>query len=193
MNIPFSDYASGAGVATALVNTAPRVRSDGDGLAGTAALADFLTEHGLAPEALDGGGRPAAPDVIAVHRLREETRAALESESEDELAAAAEALVARAGAGPRLYRDSGGRWRWAVATVEGAALADELAVLIGVGLLGVLHSLGGRRFRACASPACEGVFVDTSRAGRRRFCMPEVCGNRVNVANHRARRRAAGA
>jgi predicted RNA-binding Zn ribbon-like protein len=35
------------------------------------------------------------------------------------------------------------------------------------------------------------MFVDTSRAGRRRYCVPEVCGNRVNVANHRARRRAA--
>jgi predicted RNA-binding Zn ribbon-like protein len=36
------------------------------------------------------------------------------------------------------------------------------------------------------------MFVDTSRAGRRRYCVPEVCGNRINVAAHRARRRAAG-
>ncbi|WP_393916180.1 CGNR zinc finger domain-containing protein [Halostreptopolyspora alba] len=180
-------------MATDLVNTAPRVRSDGDGLPETVALANFLAEHGLAPAALDGGGHPAASDVTAVHRLRDETRAAMESESEDELAAAAGALVARAGVGPRLQRDGGGHWRWAAATAKGAPLADELAVLVGVGLLGALHSLGGGRFRACASPECEGAFVDTSRAGRRRFCMPEICGNRVNVANHRARRRATGA
>lgn len=33
------------------------------------------------------------------------------------------------------------------------------------------------------------MFVDTSRAGPRRYCTPDPCGNRLNVANHRARRR----
>ncbi|GAA4899566.1 CGNR zinc finger domain-containing protein [Streptomonospora salina] len=193
MKILFTDYASGAGVATALVNTAPQVRSDGDALADATALSAFLAAHGLTPAALDGGGRPADADVSAVHRLRGDTRAALENGSEDALAAAAASLVARAGAGPRLDRDGDGRWQWAVATVDGAPLADELAVLVGVGLLGVLRNLGAGRVRACGSPECAGVFVDTSRAGRRRFCMPEICGNRVNVANHRARRRSEGA
>ncbi|WP_244223342.1 CGNR zinc finger domain-containing protein [Amycolatopsis circi] len=41
---------------------------------------------------------------------------------------------------------------------------------------------------ACAAPDCDGVFVDTSRAGSR-YCMPDLCGNRVSVANHRARSR----
>ncbi|MFI9778449.1 CGNR zinc finger domain-containing protein [Streptomyces sp. NPDC051956] len=36
------------------------------------------------------------------------------------------------------------------------------------------------------------MFVDTSKAGRRRYCTPEVCGNRRNVANYRARRLASG-
>ncbi|MGW6399398.1 CGNR zinc finger domain-containing protein [Streptomyces sp. NPDC055134] len=36
------------------------------------------------------------------------------------------------------------------------------------------------------------MFVDTSKAGRRRYCTPEVCGNRRNVANYRARRLAGG-
>ncbi|WP_333908532.1 CGNR zinc finger domain-containing protein [Solicola gregarius] len=38
----------------------------------------------------------------------------------------------------------------------------------------------------CQSPTCDGMFVDTSRAGRRRYCMPELCGNRANVVNVRA-------
>ncbi|MEK8171675.1 CGNR zinc finger domain-containing protein [Streptomyces sp. M19] len=70
-------------------------------------------------------------------------------------------------------------------------LADELAVLTGTGLLGALRTLGHTRFRPCASPVCDGVFVDTSRAGRRRYCMPDLCGNRINVAKHRARRQRA--
>ncbi|MGW1681460.1 CGNR zinc finger domain-containing protein [Saccharopolyspora sp. NPDC002376] len=29
--------------------------------------------------------------------------------------------------------------------------------------------MGHNRFRHCASPHCEGAFVDTSKAGRRRY------------------------
>jgi predicted RNA-binding Zn ribbon-like protein len=62
-------------------------------------------------------------------------------------------------------------------------------LLIGYSLLGTLRTLGYERFRSCASPTCNGVFVDTSRGGRRRYCMPALCGNRINVANHRRRQR----
>jgi len=65
-----------------------------------------------------------------------------------------------------------------------------VTVSAALGLLGVLRALDAHRFRACASPTCSGVFVDTSRAGRRRYCMPDLCGNRANVAAHRARGRA---
>ncbi|MGW3471407.1 CGNR zinc finger domain-containing protein [Saccharopolyspora sp. NPDC000995] len=32
----------------------------------------------------------------------------------------------------------------------------------------------------------RGTFIDTTRPGRRRYCMPGLCGNRINFANHRA-------
>ncbi|MEV7379817.1 CGNR zinc finger domain-containing protein [Streptomyces lydicus] len=35
-----------------------------------------------------------------------------------------------------------------------------------------------------------GVFIDTTRRGRCRYCMPGLCGNGINVANHRARQAA---
>ncbi|MDJ1131700.1 CGNR zinc finger domain-containing protein [Streptomyces iconiensis] len=66
--------------------------------------------------------------------------------------------------------------------------AGQFAALTATGLLGTLRTLGPTRFRPCASPDCEGAFIDTSRAGRRRYCTPDLCGNRLNVANHRARR-----
>ncbi|MGW5647945.1 CGNR zinc finger domain-containing protein [Saccharopolyspora sp. NPDC003752] len=189
MKATFNDYALGAGVATDLVNTAPEVRSAGEVLVDPAALAHFLEEHEIRVDALAGGG-PSAADLDQVRALRQEVRAVIEAD-EDRLVEGASALVARAVAGPSLHRDDGGRWQWHVATAPHASLADELAVFVGTGLLGALRALGHDRFRDCASPVCNGVFVDTSRAGRRRYCMPELCGNRLNVANHRARRQAA--
>jgi predicted RNA-binding Zn ribbon-like protein len=178
------DYRVGATVATDLVNTAPEVMvSTGDTLPDPAALARFLADHDLHP----GSGAPTAADLDAVHDLRRTLRALL-----DEPDPARAAALTGAAGGLELRTDRDGRWQWQVRSRPGASLADELALLTGTALLAVLRALGPDRFRHCAAPTCDGMFVDTSRAGRRRYCVPEVCGNRVNVANHRARRRAAG-
>jgi predicted RNA-binding Zn ribbon-like protein len=152
----------------------------------TPALARFLAEHDLAAP-----GPVTEHDVTQVQELRGELRAIIDDPDPDRLAARAGVLTTRTGAGPVLRRH-GGRWTWCAETRAGAVIADELALLAATGLLGVLRGLGPDRFRQCAAPDCAGAFVDTSRAGRRRFCAPDVCGNRVNVANHRARRRAGG-
>ncbi|WP_165959862.1 CGNR zinc finger domain-containing protein [Nonomuraea longispora] len=188
MKATFTGYVWAAGVATDLVNTSPEVQSAGEMLPDPAALARFLAEHDLHSDSRT----PSHDDLGQVLALRQEVRAILESTDEDHVAEQAGALVRRAGVGPGLHRDAGGRWEWHVVTAPEASLADELAVLIGVGLLAVLRTLSRDRFRHCASPACNGMFVDTSRAGRRRYCMPDLCGNRVNVANHRARRPTSG-
>ncbi|GAA2059914.1 CGNR zinc finger domain-containing protein [Streptomyces albiaxialis] len=186
MKTLFSDYKAGAALGTDLVVTGPPV-SASELLADEPALSDFLTRHRLAPDALAGGAAPSARDLASVRALREEVGELLRAESEERVAEGASALVARAGRGPVLDRDAAGEWQWYVATEPGAPLAGELGVLIGTGLLGALRTLGHARFRACASPECAGLFVDTSKAGRRRYCVPEVCGNRLNVANYRAR------
>lgn len=184
MQASLSDYTAGAAAATDLVNTSPVVRGAGEHLADRDALSRFLAEHDLRLVRA-----PDESDLDQVHVLRQQVRTILEDTSEESAVAGANALVVRADAGPVVQRDPDGRWQWYVQTAQGASLADELAVLIGAGLLGVLRALSHDRFRHCASPACDGMFVDTSRAGRRRYCMPELCGNRMNVANHRARRR----
>ncbi|HEX2131295.1 MAG TPA: CGNR zinc finger domain-containing protein [Actinophytocola sp.] len=183
MKIAFKGYALGAGVATDLVNTSPVVRGAGEVLTDPAALDRFLADHDFR-----SGAARASDDLARVRALRDEIRAVLEA-TEDDAARLAAELVARAGIGPGLHRDAAGRWQWHVVIAPRASLADELAVLVGTGLLGVLHALSHDRFRHCAAPGCNGMFVDTSRAGRRRFCMPDLCGNRLNVSNHRARRR----
>jgi predicted RNA-binding Zn ribbon-like protein len=188
MQLVLDDYQAGAAVATDLVNTAPEVMvTTGDAIPDAGALARFLTDRGLHPAA----GEPTASDVGAVHDLRRTLRTLLEEPDPAEAAARAAALTAAAG-GLAVHRDPDGHWHWQARSREGSSLAEELALLTGTALLSVLRALGRDRFRHCAAPTCDGMFVDTSRAGRRRYCVPEVCGNRVNVANHRARRRAAG-
>lgn len=184
MKISLIDYPRGAAVASDLVNTSPTVRPAGDALPGPAALAAFLARHDLPP------GTPDDQDLFQVHLLRRETRGVLETETEEQAVAGATVLASRAGPAPTLDRDPDGHWQWHVTVPPEAPLAARLSTLIGVGLLGTVRALGHERFRACAAPGCRGVFADTSRAGRRRYCLPGLCGNRLTVANHRARRRA---
>ncbi|MFA1540554.1 CGNR zinc finger domain-containing protein [Actinomadura monticuli] len=181
MLIPIADYARGVEVANALVATSPEVRG-GEALADAGALAGLLPPLGFRT--------PGAGDVEKARFLRREVRAVLEAETEERAVEGASLLAGHAGLAPVLRRDPSGRWQWYVPTVRDASLAGELAAVIGVALLDLIRALGHGRFRACAAPGCAGVFADASRAGRRRYCMPERCGNRQNVANHRARRQA---
>ncbi|MEM7337131.1 MAG: CGNR zinc finger domain-containing protein [Actinomycetota bacterium] len=45
------------------------------------------------------------------------------------------------------------------------------------------------RVRSCDHGACTIWFVDTSKAGRRRWCSMERCGNRAKAQRHYARQR----
>ncbi|GGW67286.1 CGNR zinc finger domain-containing protein [Streptomyces xantholiticus] len=191
MEFSLIDYARGAAVATELVCTSPTVQTTtGEALPDTDALTVFLSRHGLRPDAVTDGQPPTGEDLSQVHLLRRELRAIMETVTAEEAVAGAAVLVGRAGRGPVLRRDDEGQWQWYLATAAGAPLADELAAFLAVGLLGVVRTLGHERFRNCAAPGCRGVFADTTRAGRRRYCMPDRCGNRLKVARHRSRQRA---
>ena len=43
------------------------------------------------------------------------------------------------------------------------------------------------RVHACEGVGCSLWFLDQTKAGRRRFCSPSVCGNRMKVAAFRSR------
>lgn len=188
MKTPMSDYALGTGLATDLINTAPTGRSSGEALTSPTALGRFLVEHGVEPHAMLAAPRLTTDDLDEVRSLRKELRSLVLAGDEISVVTGATELLTRAGTVPTLLRDSAGRWQWHLCTARGAPLADELGAFAAAGFLGVLRALGHARFRSCVSPVCDGVFVDTSKAGRRRYCMPALCGNRLNVANHRARK-----
>ncbi len=43
------------------------------------------------------------------------------------------------------------------------------------------------RIRLCAASACERLFLDKSKAGRRRWCQMETCGNRAKAQRYAQR------
>lgn len=181
MQVPFDDYVWSAGVVTDLVNSSPFVWRGVEQMPDAAALRAFLAEHGLASASRSVDDADLAP----VHALRTRLRPLIEEADAEQRVAEAGALTAALG-GLTL---AGG---WVGTVPDDAPVADLLGVVAGVGLLAVQLHLGAERFRPCSSDTCRGVFIDTSRPGRRRYCMPGLCGNRANVAAHRARRRAAG-
>jgi predicted RNA-binding Zn ribbon-like protein len=76
---------------------------------------------------------------------------------------------------PRMWLSSGGG---AGAHVLGTVARSAIDLLAG----------DGDRLRVCEAHGCDRVFLTTS--ARRRWCS-DVCGNRVRVARHAARRRTA--
>jgi len=56
----------------------------------------------------------------------------------------------------------------------------------------VVRSTATAQLRVCAAHDCEGVFVDLSKNGSKRFCSLR-CGNRMNVNAYRERQAEQGA
>lgn len=86
---------------------------------------------------------------------------------------------------PRLARHDGEPWHLhfhgadsGVSAEWGGPCATGLAVVLG----GELYD----RLGVCTAPACDRVYVDTSRNGTRRYCST-ACQNRVKTAAFRAR------
>ena len=74
-------------------------------------------------------------------------------------------------------------WQWRASTNE----ADRLLFTIAFDAADLLLSGERSRLRVCEGAGCGWFFFDRSKAGRRRWCDMEVCGNRVKVRSYRAR------
>jgi predicted RNA-binding Zn ribbon-like protein len=73
-------------------------------------------------------------------------------------------------------------YEWEVDAKSGTALALLAPVLWSAGDL-----LAGPRLdrvRRCANPDCGWLFLDDSRAGKRRWCSMSACGNRAKARRH---------
>jgi predicted RNA-binding Zn ribbon-like protein len=74
--------------------------------------------------------------------------------------------------------------------VRRAGTVDQLLTALVRDALDIIGGEGRAQLRECVNPRCTRLFIDTSRAGIRRWCGMTECGNRAKVAAFRARRRA---
>lgn len=158
----------------------------GDELAGPKQLADWMQKRGLDA----GGGRVTVVMFETALRLREALRAYLQCEpaerrrNRDVLGALDDALA------PFPLRVEARVGRGAILS---AAREDALAGLSAIAI--ELHdaTLVGTldRLKMCASEECRRVFFDRSKPSTRRWCMSNLCGNRMKTRAYRERQREA--
>lgn len=173
-------------LAVDLVNTEDPVSGRED-LRTAADLAAFLRANELS-----NPGRPGVRDLEDVKRLRTTLRRVWEASDQHGAVAILNDMLATSGARPVLTDHDDGPWHLHY-TPERTPLAPRLAAEAAMALAVVIAEDGFERLRTCESPTCRDVFVDESRNRSRRYCSPQVCGNRASVAAYRARRRAARA
>ncbi|MFH8569326.1 CGNR zinc finger domain-containing protein [Streptomyces sp. NPDC017993] len=80
---------------------------------------------------------------------------------------------------------TGGQAQWHLPDTDPARAALAIVALDAV------ETLGGHRdgvIKRCEQRTCGGLFVDTSRGQRRRWCSMATCGNKVKKANLKAAR-----
>lgn len=169
------------GLAVELVNTG----HDGhDHLGDLAALEAFVREMELSD------APPAEPqDLPAVQELREQLRRVFTAPDEAAASSILNGLLASSGAHPELTNHGDGNWHLHY-TPAGAPLRKRLTAESAMALAVVIAAGGFARFRTCESETCFDVFVDRSKNRSRRYCSPEICGNRASVRRYRERQRA---
>ncbi len=154
-----------------------------DDAALAAPVAEVLARRGRLP-------RVTGHDVAVLRGAAERARLVFEAVADDDVARAAamvNGLLRETGARPQLDRFEDGTWSLhfhgtddSLARGWAAGVASGLALAVGSELAG--------RLGVCAAPACDRVYVDTSRNSQRRFCSTR-CQSRVKAAAHRSRRR----
>lgn len=164
-----------------LVNTENRHKGT-DELDSLQALEDFIVAHRVShPEPV------TEADLGAVKEVRERLRAAFEAPDTDAAAAAVNDVLEASGAHPYLSSHDGNPWHFHYTPAD-APLAQHVAAEAAMGLGVVLADGGFDRLQVCEGEKCLDVFVDRSKNRSRRFCSPEICGNRASVKAYRRRR-----
>ena len=162
--------------AAALVNT-----ESAGALETLAELDAFVAEWGWT-----GSRRHTQAELEAVQQLRPRLRQVWH-EDKDGAVEIVNTLLREARALPQLTKHD--EWDYHLhATRAEQPLAERMAVEAAMAFVDVIRADELDRLRICAADDCEDVLVDLSKNRSRRFC-EAGCGNRVNVAAYRARRR----
>jgi predicted RNA-binding Zn ribbon-like protein len=162
-----------------LANTAPSASRSGD---------DELTTLGQLDALLVGYSGRKDRDIAELEAVRE-TRDLLRDVwvlDRDDAVDAVNRMLREARAVPHLVRHDDYDWH-IHATEPDAPLAERIRVEAAMALIDVIRMDETGRLRICGADDCDGLFLDLSRNGSKRFCSVR-CGNRVNMTAFRARK-----
>jgi predicted RNA-binding Zn ribbon-like protein len=164
----------------ALANTAPVASRTGDDeLATPEQLRDLLLAWHYSGR-VDGDERELR-EVLQVRELLPR----LWTLDTDDAVLVINRMLADAHALPHLFRHDGSPWHLH-ATAPDAPLAERIGVEVALALVDVIRSGETARLRVCEADDCEGLLVDLSRNGSKRYCSVR-CGNRMNMLAFRRR------
>lgn len=147
-------------------------------------LARWLVAAGMA----ESPPKVSNADLVAARALREAVYALAEAQIHSRVPAGQDVATLNRLAGvpaavPWLDDEGSVRWHGDAAALL-ALLAREAVLLLG--------GADRARIRQCEAEGCALLFLDMSRAGDRRWCSMQGCGNKAKVAEFRRRRRSGG-
>jgi predicted RNA-binding Zn ribbon-like protein len=167
------DLSSYAELAVRLVNTTSLGHEGGDQLASLDGLRALVADR----QHLNHG--VTRRDLEELKALREEFRAFFTACASGNGADAADrlnALLIQHPVHPQLSGHDSQPWH--VHYRETGSMADKYAAGAAMGLAVRLSELGVDRFGTCQAAPCEGVFIDATAAGNRRYCS-DRCADRA--------------
>jgi predicted RNA-binding Zn ribbon-like protein len=68
--------------------------------------------------------------------------------------------------------------------LDSSAALDGIVNVMAIHAVDLLRELSTTRLRMCAGPNCAWLFIDSSKAGRRRWCDMSTCGNDAKAKRH---------
>jgi predicted RNA-binding Zn ribbon-like protein len=164
----------------ALGNTDPSAsRTGADDIATVAEMGAFMKEHRYS-----GRIDHDETELREVLETRDRLRRAWVLDRDD-LVDEVNAMLREAHALTQLVRHDGTDWHLH-ATPPDAPLAERIRVEVSLALADVIRSAATDRLRVCEADDCEGLLIDLSRNGSKRFCSVR-CGNRMNMIAYRER------
>lgn len=166
--------------AVALGNTHPAAsRTGADELATPAALTALLDAH-----TYSGRFDRDLTELREVKATRDHLRG-LWTLPADAAALEINTMLRDASALPFLTKHDHFDWHLHATAAE-APLAERIRVEVALAVVDVIRTGETGRMRVCDAPDCEGLLVDLSRNGSKRFCSIR-CGNRMNQLAYRER------
>jgi Conserved protein containing a Zn-ribbon-like motif, possibly RNA-binding len=175
-----SDTRQSLMAAAYLVNTLPGY----DGEDALTTLSDF--EDYLAVTPYTGLIRRDQAELHGVRDIRPRLRRLWETDRDGAVDLVNEML--RDGAAlPQLVTHD--EYDWHIhATSDDAPLGIRILVEAAMAFVDVIRSDEYDRVRVCSADDCDGVYIDYSRNGSKRYCDTGNCGNRMNVNAYRRRK-----